>query len=170
MAEVTDAMKARFPGERVSAACRATIIPVTEQTEEERARRSRVFVANTGTLVVTEKRLAFFVDRRNYYIMMAVIAFVAVTLAIMVLLGPIGMLTLATLILGAIVLALLEAFLYLQMKNASVFEFDRASTQIGTEPNSRKILVNGVKHSIGWVTEIDNYEITVTEGEEFPKL
>lgn len=159
---------ARFPSERIKSSCKASIRQATEQTEQEKAIRNRVFISSNGSFVATEKKFLFMVDRRNYHLVMALFALAAVGMFVLLLLEPISILTLLTIVAGIVALVVIEALVFMRMKRASVIEFDRASVSVEALPGSGKIILSKAGKEEGGKAE--KYEITVFEGEEFPAL
>lgn len=159
--------KSRFPNEKVKSACRASIKVEQVAKEEEVAQRGLVSIANSGIFVVMERKLAFLVDRRNYNILMIGIALAGLSLGLLLLLGPLTIFTLIAVVMVLIMMLGLEAFVWFQMRHASLIEFDRAGVSIASEPALRRIKMNGVKKGS---TDLETYVISVTEGEEFPEL
>ena len=167
MGQLEDEIARRFPGERIRYTGAATIRPIVVEEGE----RKKYAISSPGKLILTDKHLVFSIDKRNYNFVMVFLALLFVFLAVIILLQGISFGSLFVIAVAFLITALLEVIVILERQRFSMVAFELAKSEIEGSKETGKLTVKGeMKSEVRWLTQKKGFEITIAEGEKFPKL
>ncbi len=166
--KLKDEIAKKFPGEKIRGISGVLIKPVPPK-EGLNFERQSYSVETGGKLVLTEKHIVLAADRRNYNVIMAVVAFVFLVGGIAVLLQGTGIGMMVTLVLGFVLFIAIEGFLFLQKTRSPLTSFETEGAEV--ERKGDVLSVGGkAKSGFDWMAEEMRFEIRAAEGETLPTL
>ena len=166
--KLKDEVAKKFPGEKIRSISGVLIKPMPPK-EGLKFERQSYSMESGGKLVLTEKHIVLAADRRNYDMIMAVVAFVFLVGGIAVLLQGVNIGMAVTLVLGFVLFIAIEGFLFMQKARSPLTSFERAGAEV--EKKGNVLIVGGkAKSGFDWMAEEMRFEIRAAEGETLPAL